>query len=78
MFDTTWPGRHENPVKSKTPPPCEERLILFWNCNPAGVPPAADLEYLRGVEGDAARHSFSAWSHMVLADREVFGVSVRL
>jgi len=38
---------------------------------------AEDLEYLRGVEGDAARRSFAVWSQMILADRAVFGVSSR-
>lgn len=38
---------------------------------------AADLEYLRGVEGEAARRSFSVWTNMVLTDRSVFGVSAR-
>lgn len=35
------------------------------------------IEHLRGIEGDAARHAFAAWKHMVLIDREVFGITER-
>ena len=36
-----------------------------------------DIQELRGLEGDAARKTFQAFSSMVLADRETFGISVR-
>jgi len=38
---------------------------------------AASLDELRGIEGDAARQSFTVWSRMVLSDRECFGMSAR-
>jgi CRISPR-associated protein Cas1 len=38
---------------------------------------APSVDWLRGVEGDAARKSFAAWKHMVLVEREVFGISSR-
>lgn len=41
------------------------------------LPGAADLDTLRGLEGDAAHHYFATFSSMVLADRETFAITGR-
>ena len=41
------------------------------------VPAAADLDTLRGLEGDAGRHYFATFSHMVRAERATFAISGR-
>ena len=37
----------------------------------------SDIARLRGLEGDAARQAFQAFSAMVLVDRETFGITTR-
>lgn len=37
----------------------------------------ADLDSLRGMEGEASRHYFSVFNHMVLADRQLFSFTGR-
>ena len=41
------------------------------------LPMVADLDTLRGMEGDAARHYFAGFSRMLLADRETFAIAGR-
>jgi CRISP-associated protein Cas1 len=41
------------------------------------LPAVTDLDILRGMEGDAARHYFAGFSYMILADRETFAISGR-
>ncbi|MGQ9688430.1 MAG: type I-C CRISPR-associated endonuclease Cas1c [Desulfobaccales bacterium] len=36
------------------------------------LPAASDLDALRGLEGEASRHYFAVFRHMILADRQVF------
>ncbi|MEW6660765.1 MAG: type I-C CRISPR-associated endonuclease Cas1c [Thermodesulfobacteriota bacterium] len=41
------------------------------------LPAVSDLDTLRGMEGDAARHYFAGFSSMLLADRETFAINAR-
>jgi CRISPR-associated protein Cas1 len=41
------------------------------------LPAAADLDTLRGMEGEAARHYFGVFAHMILADRHLFSFAGR-
>jgi CRISPR-associated protein Cas1 len=41
------------------------------------LPMVADLDTLRGMEGDAARHYFAGFSSMLRADRETFTITGR-
>ena len=41
------------------------------------LPAVTDLDTLRGLEGDAARHYFAGFNSMVLADRETFAITGR-
>ena len=41
------------------------------------LPAVADLDTLRGMEGDAARHYFAGFSSMIRADRETFAITGR-
>jgi CRISPR-associated protein Cas1 len=41
------------------------------------LPGVADLDTLRGMEGDAARHYFAGFSSMVRAERETFAITGR-
>jgi CRISPR-associated protein Cas1 len=41
------------------------------------LPGASDLDNLRGLEGEAARHYFAVFGHMVLADRSTFAFAGR-
>lgn len=41
------------------------------------LPQAADIDTLRGMEGDAARHYFATFSHMIRAERDTFAISGR-
>ncbi len=41
------------------------------------LPEAADLDTLRGMEGEAARHYFAVFVHMILADRHPFSFAGR-
>lgn len=41
------------------------------------LPAVTDLDTLRGMEGDAARHYFAVFGRMVLADRDIFAISGR-
>ena len=41
------------------------------------LPAVADLDTLRGNEGDAARHYFAGFSSMIRADRETFAITGR-
>ena len=50
------------------------QLLAGISSHLAGV---ADLDTLRGLEGDAARHYFAGFTSMVLADRETFAITGR-
>lgn len=41
------------------------------------LPTAKDLDTLRGMEGEAARHYFAVFRYMILGDRQVFAFSGR-
>ncbi len=41
------------------------------------LPEAADLDILRGMEGEASRYFFASFIHMVRADRQTFGIHGR-
>jgi len=41
------------------------------------LPAAADLDTLRGMEGEAARYYFAVFAHMILADRHLFSFAGR-
>ncbi|HEY9072999.1 MAG TPA: type I-C CRISPR-associated endonuclease Cas1c [Desulfobaccales bacterium] len=41
------------------------------------LPQTGDLDNLRGLEGDAGRHYFATFSHMIRAERDTFAISGR-